>query len=91
MNQFAKRTARRGCFTPRGATHSRGSRVGTKLRDCHQSKQLTSSANFKPLTSTFAPPAGLERAPYGLEVDPRPSMPYRRVPSSLVTSSGPSS
>ena len=43
------------------------------------------------LPYTFAPPAGLEPATYGLEVDPRPSMPSRWVPSSLVTSGGPSS
>jgi hypothetical protein len=38
------------------------------------------------LTSTFAPLAGLELAPYGLEVDPQPSTLSRRVPFSLVRS-----
>ena len=40
--------------------------------------------HFRPLTCTFAPPAGLEPAPYGLEVDPRPSTPSHRVPFLLL-------
>jgi hypothetical protein len=46
--------------------------------------------SLKPLTCAFAPPAGFEPATYGLEVDPRPSMPSRRVPFSLVRSGNPS-
>jgi len=44
-----------------------------------------------PVTCGFAPLAGLEPAPYGLEVDPRPSTPSRVVPSLLVRSGGSSS
>jgi hypothetical protein len=61
------------------------------LRDCHQSMQLPPSAYCKPLTCTFAPLAGLEPAPYGLEVDPPPSRLCCRVPFPLVRFGGPSS
>jgi hypothetical protein len=47
--------------------------------------------HFRPLTCRFAPPAGLEPATYGLEVDPRPSTPSRVVPSLLGRSGGSSS
>ena len=50
-----------------------------------------SSSYVKPLTCMFAPPAGLEPAPYGLEVDPPPSMASRMVWSLLVKSVGSSS
>jgi len=40
------------------------------------------------LTCGFVPPAGLEPATYGLEVDPPPSMSSRRVLFSLVRSDG---
>jgi hypothetical protein len=53
-----------------------------------QSKHL---ARLKPLTCAFTPPAGLEPAPYGLEVNPTPSTPSRRVPSSQVRSDASSS
>ena len=44
-----------------------------------------------PLTCGFAPLAGLEPAPYGLEVDPSSSRSCCRVPFSLVRSGGSSS
>jgi hypothetical protein len=69
---------------PRGGHELAGAfQVGTKLKDCHQGKRPASSGNFKPLSCTFAPPAGLEPAPYGLEVDPRLSMPSSLVLSAL--------
>jgi hypothetical protein len=43
------------------------------------------------LSWEFGAPAGLEPATYGLEVDPRPSMVWRRVSSFLVRSVQPSS
>ena len=45
----------------------------------------------KALACAFAPPAGLEPATYGLEVDPRPSTPSRRVPFWQVRSDASSS
>ena len=48
-----------------------------------QSKQ---GQRFSALTCTFAPLAGFEPAPYGLEVDPLSSTPSRRVLFSLVRS-----
>jgi hypothetical protein len=58
-----------------------------KARDCHKA---STSDGLKPLTCRFAPPAGLEPATYGLEVDPPPSKPCCRVPFWLVRSGSPS-
>ena len=91
IHQSRERSLRRGAPLPRGVhVLACASQVGTKLRDCHQSKQLTLSGYCKPLTCTFAPLAGLEPATYGLEVDPRRSGPSRRVLFSLVRSGAPS-
>jgi hypothetical protein len=50
----------------RGAEGTAGAEGIATEQACH---------TLKPLTCTFAPPAGLEPATYGLEVDPRPSGP----------------
>ena len=59
-----------------------GSRPGIAIR----ASSLALQANFKPLTCTFAPLAGLEPATYGLEVDPRPSTPSPRLQFLLLRS-----
>jgi hypothetical protein len=46
-------------------------------RNDHSDRPRYRGHRSRPLTCTFAPPAGLEPAPYGLEVDPPPSTPYR--------------
>jgi hypothetical protein len=46
--------------------------------------QSKHSQESKALTCGFAPLAGLEPAPYGLEVGQRPSKPSRSMPSSLL-------
>src|SRR5919112_1171382 len=53
--------------------------------------QSKHSLSCKPLTCRFAPLAGLEPAPYGLEVDPRLSMPCSLVLSALLRSGASSS
>jgi hypothetical protein len=58
-----------------------GSQGTRRSRGIATSKHL---ARLKPLTWAFAPLAGLEPATYGLEVDPRPSVPSHTVPSWLV-------
>jgi hypothetical protein len=55
-------------------------------RNDQHDRQRHSPKRFRPLTCGFGALAGLEPAPYGLEVNQRPSMPSHRVPSSLVRS-----
>jgi GAF domain len=93
--QGAKRTMRRGRSTPpRRAMRSRRFRPSSrswrlygnsfKARDC---RKASTSDGLKPLTCRFAPPAGLEPAPYGLEVRHDPSAWCDRGASTQVKSS----
>jgi hypothetical protein len=58
-----------------------------KARDC---RKASTSDGLKPLTCRFAPPAGLEPAPYGLEVSHDPSAWYHPSASPQVGSGPPS-
>jgi hypothetical protein len=87
------RTGTRRCInrakrTIPGRDHTR--RPGMRWGDCQLSKQLRLLQTFRPLTCPFAPPAGLEPATYGLEVDLRPSTSCRSVRFWLVRSGAPS-
>jgi hypothetical protein len=55
-------------------------------RNDHSDRPRYRGHRSRPLTCTFAPPAGLEPAPCGLEVDPRPSMSCSLVLSALLSS-----
>jgi hypothetical protein len=98
MNQFAKRTTRRGRTNSPKGPRTRGElrnpgTVGWLSRQPGGAEGLPQSKHghmLKALTCTFAPLAGLEPAPYGLEVRHHPSAWCRRGASSQVASDLPS-